>query len=86
MAKGKNKNHASFWFWMFALLVMTLPCIGLIMAIVWAFWGENETRKNFFRALIVWSLILITVWLVLLAMGLFPALLKLLQYLPQQVK
>lgn len=86
MAKGKNKNHASLWFWFFALFVMALPCIGIVMIIVWAFWGDNETRKNFFRALIVWALILMAVWLVLLAMGFFPALLKLFQNLPNQMK
>ena len=58
MGKGGNKNFVSFWFWMFALFVAALPCIGFIMVIIWAFVGDNESRKNYFRALIVWFLIL----------------------------
>ena len=32
--KGNNKNVVSFWFWMFALFVIALPCIGVIMIVV----------------------------------------------------
>ena len=39
---------------MFMLLVTALPLIGVIMVIVWAFTGENETRKNYFRAILAW--------------------------------
>lgn len=75
MAKG-NKNHVSFWFWLFALFVMALPCIGVIMIIVWAFVGENESRKNYFRALIAWSLMLAALATVIMALGLWPELQK----------
>jgi len=36
------------------MFVSALPCIGLIMIFVWAFTGYNESRKNFFRAMIAW--------------------------------
>jgi hypothetical protein len=74
--KGKDKNFVSFWFWMFALFVVALPCIGFVMVIVWAFVGENETRKNYFRACIVWFLILTFFWGVLVMLGLSPLILK----------
>ena len=73
MPKGNDKNYISFWFWMFALFVAALPCIGLVMIIVWAFVGENESRKNYFRALIVWYLIGIAIsFTVIVLLGLGP--------------
>lgn len=75
MAKG-NKNHVSFWFWFIALFIMALPCIGVIMIIVWAFWGDNESRKNYFRALIAWFLVLTCLWLIILALGVGPEILR----------
>ena len=64
MARGSDKNYVSFWFWFFALFVAALPCIGLVMILVWAFVGENESRKNYFRALIAWGVLAIVLWLV----------------------
>ncbi len=76
MAKGKDKNHVSFWFWMFAMFITALPCIGIIMIIVWAFVGDNQSRKNYFRAVIAWFLILAALCAVLIAIGLWPETLK----------
>jgi hypothetical protein len=61
---------------MFALFVVALPCVGLIMIIVWAFVGENESRKNYFRALIAWFLIFAALWVVVMALGLWPEIQK----------
>jgi len=72
MAKGKNKDYVSFWFWMFALFVAALPCVGWIMIIVWACVGENQTRKNYFRALIAWFVIMMAVWFVFMTLGFWP--------------
>lgn len=72
MAKGKNKDYVSFWFWMFALFVTALPCIGFIMVIVWAFIGDNQSRKNYFRAVIAWALIVTAIWIVVMTLGLWP--------------
>jgi hypothetical protein len=72
MANGKNRNYVSFWFWMFALFIMALPGIGIIMIIVWAFVGENESRKNYFRALIAWCLIFMALWAGILVLGFWP--------------
>ncbi len=86
MANGKNKHYVSFWFWMFALFVMAIPCIGVIMVFVWAFVGDNESRKNYFRALIAWSVIIAVLWLGLLAFGYWPEILKQIQGWIQHVK
>ena len=76
MAKGGNKNFVSFWFWMFALFVTAIPCVGVIMILIWAFVGDNESRKNYFRALIAWFLILTVVWVGIMALGFWPEIQK----------
>jgi len=80
---GKDKNHVSFWFWMFALFVSVLPCIGFIMVIIWAIVGDNESRKNYFRAVLAWHLILFAVlaafWIAVVVLGLSPELQKQIQ-------
>ena len=69
---GKNNNPVSVWFWMFAIFVMAVPCVGAVMIVVWAFWGDNESRKNYFRALILWALILAALWTGLFLLGFWP--------------
>jgi len=76
MAKGKDKNYVSIWFWMLAIFVIGIPCIGFIMAIVWAFTGENESRKNYFRAWLLWLLIMTALLGGVIALGLFPGVLE----------
>ena len=41
------------------MFVCFIPVINLIMVLVWAFAGENESRKNYFRAILSWSLIMV---------------------------
>jgi len=48
MAKGKNKDHVSFWFWFFALFVTALPCIGWIMIIIWALSDKTSHARTIF--------------------------------------
>ena len=72
MANGKNKDHVSFWFWFFALFVTAIPCIGWIMIIVWAFVGQNESRKNYYKAVIAWILIGIVFWTIMMVFGISP--------------
>ena len=61
---------------MFALFVAALPCIGWIMIIVWACVGENQTRKNYFRALIAWFVIMMVVWFTFMTLGFWPLIQK----------
>jgi uncharacterized membrane protein YqjE len=76
MTKERDKNHVSFWFWMLAIFITALPCIGVVMVIVWAFIGENETRKNYFRALIAWFLICAAICGGVLMLGFWPQIQK----------
>jgi hypothetical protein len=54
MSRGSDRNHISFWSWMGMMFVTAIPIIGLIMIVVWAIVGQNESRKNYFRALLMW--------------------------------
>jgi RsiW-degrading membrane proteinase PrsW (M82 family) len=72
MAKGNDRNYVSIWFWMLAMLVVAIPCVGWIMIVVWAFVGENESRKNYFRALLIWFLLGTVLWLVIIGFGFWP--------------
>jgi hypothetical protein len=39
------------------MFVTAIPVIGWIMVLVWAVSGENESRKNCYRAILSWILI-----------------------------
>jgi hypothetical protein len=80
MANERDKNYVSVLFWMLALLVVAIPCIGWVMIIVWAFWGENESRKNYFRALLIWFLIWVGLFVILMCLGMLPIILQQLQH------
>jgi hypothetical protein len=82
--KGKDKNYVSFWFWFFALFIVAIPCVGVIMVIIWALVGENESRKNYYRACIAWFLILIAIWCSIIGFGFLPAILHQVQIWIQQ--
>ena len=45
------------------LFVTGIPVLGLIMALVWAFTGENESRKNFYRAIFAWILVCVLLFI-----------------------
>ena len=55
----EDRNYVSVGSWMGMMFVTAIPFVGLIMLLVWAFTGENETRKNYFRAILSWIVILL---------------------------
>ena len=67
-----DENYVSIWFWMFAQFVSVIPLIGWVMILVWAYTGENESRKNYFRAIIIWWLLFIAFVLSLIVFGRWP--------------
>jgi hypothetical protein len=79
MNDENDKNYISVGSWMFILLVTALPCIGLVMMIVWAFAGENETRKNYFRAILAWVAVLVGLVVLLALFGRLPQMEKQIQ-------
>jgi hypothetical protein len=51
-------NYVSVGSWMWMMFVTAIPVIGVIMVFVWAFTGGNESRKNYYRAILAWVLVL----------------------------
>ena len=74
-----DKNYISVGSWMWMMFVVAIPIVGQIMILVWAFSGENEARKNYFRAILVWILVLIGLVVVLSVLGNGPNILKQIQ-------
>lgn len=72
MAKGRDKNFVSIWFWLFSIIVMAIPLVNVVMTLVWAFTGENESRKNHFKAMIVMFMLIVGVMALLFSLGMIP--------------
>src|ERR1700690_2704962 len=60
-SKQEDSNFVSVGSWMGMMFVTAIPVIGLLMVRVWAFSGENQSRKNYYRAILSWVLILVLV-------------------------
>ena len=65
MSNNRDDNYISVGSWMWMMFVAAIPIVGWIMIFIWAFTGDNESRKNYYRAILCWLLIFI-----LLAVGL----------------
>ena len=64
---------------MLLMFVTAIPVVGQILVLVLAFVGENESRKNYFRAILVWMGILICAVILLGMLGALPAIQQQLQ-------
>jgi hypothetical protein len=69
MSGQNDRNYVSVGGWMLILLVAALPIIGWLMVLIWAFSGENDTRKNYFRAILAWIVVVTAAVIVLASMG-----------------
>jgi len=76
MNDDSDSNYISVWSWMWMMFVTALPCIGLVMVFVWAFTGNNESRKNYFRAILAWLGVGVALVVVLALIGQLPQLQK----------
>jgi threonine/homoserine/homoserine lactone efflux protein len=79
MSSTHDSNYVSVGEWMFILFVGAIPVIGWIMLIVWAMMGDNQTRKNYFRAILVWIVLVVGVVITLQSMGRLPEIQKKIQ-------
>lgn len=62
----QNEPPVSLGDWVITLLVLSIPCVGIIMILVWAFSsGTNNSKKNFCRALLIFALIGIVISMLL---------------------
>ena len=71
MAK-KDKNYISIWFWIFAWIIMSIPIVNVVMICIWAFTGDNESKKNYFKAMILLFLLGVIASIILVALGAGP--------------
>ena len=47
--------------WFFSLLIMSIPVIGFLALLYWAFFSDStaEGKKNFAKAALLWQLVII---------------------------
>lgn len=69
MKDEQDSNYISVWSWMGMMFITAIPVIGWIMILVWAFTGSNESRKNYFRAILMWILVGVIFVVGMAAMG-----------------
>lgn len=61
MHEEQDRNYVSVGSWMGMIFVAAIPVIGWLMILVWALTGENQSRKNYFRAILSWLVVLVVV-------------------------
>jgi heme/copper-type cytochrome/quinol oxidase subunit 2 len=69
MSNKDDSNYVSVGSWMWMMFVTAIPVIGWIMILVWAFTGQNESRKNYYRAILAWMLVFVALILGLILVG-----------------
>jgi heme/copper-type cytochrome/quinol oxidase subunit 2 len=72
MSYEAERNYVSVGSWMWMMFVSAIPIVGVIMIFVWAFTGENESRKNYCRAILAWFAVLVGIVVVLALIGQWP--------------
>ncbi len=85
MKNGGDRNYISVGSWMLMMLITAIPIVGVIMIFVWAFVGDNESRKNYFRAILMWFVVLFSMVILLVLLGSWPALMQKMQSLFHKV-
>lgn len=53
--------------WMITILLTAIPCVGLIMLLLWAF-GSNTltTKKNYAKAMLIYMVIAIVLYVIVI--------------------
>jgi len=76
MYNENDRNYVSIGSWMLMMLVTAVPIVGQIMIIVWAFAGDNDSRKNYFRAILMFFVLFIGLFVLLVMLGSWSAILQ----------
>ncbi len=69
-----DTDEISVWFWFFMILVLWIPLVNIMVILVGSFLGSNQTRRNFFRAHLIWMLLFVVVGVIAFVLGIAPAL------------
>lgn len=59
MSNEKDSNYISVGSWMGMQAITAIPVLNLVMVFVWAFSGDNQSRKNYYRAILCWFLLFV---------------------------
>lgn len=68
-----DRDYVSVSFWMFAQLLLLTPVINVIIVPILAFVGSNRSRKNFFRAMMLWLVLIFALHIALILLLMTPA-------------
>jgi len=51
--------------WLVTLLILSIPCLGIVMLFIWSFSGNtNPSKQTFARAYLVWTAIIVVISLI----------------------
>lgn len=76
MNNEADRNYISVGQWMALLLLTAIPVVGWVLIFVLAFAGDNQSRKNYFRAIIGWLLVVVALFATLGLIGFWPEIQK----------
>lgn len=51
---NEDRNYVSVGTWMLIMFITAIPIVGVVVILLGAFSGENDSRKNYFRAILAW--------------------------------
>lgn len=51
--------------WLGSLLLLLIPCVNIVLVFVWAFGNGKESKKNFFKAYLIYMAISVVLVLIL---------------------
>lgn len=50
--------------WVLTILVLSIPCVNIVMLFVWGFGGGIQSRANYCKAILIWVVIWIALTLI----------------------
>ncbi|MDE6748997.1 MAG: hypothetical protein K2K21_08055 [Lachnospiraceae bacterium] len=66
--QGDLEEPVSLGEWMITLLLMVIPCVGIIMPFVWAFSsGTKKSKSNYFKAVLIFAAIYLVLFIISMA-------------------
>ena len=72
MAKKLDRSTVSFGSWFLTVFLVAIPCVGFITILLGAFFSNNESRRNFYRAHLAWIGLVVVLYGSLFLIGIAP--------------
>jgi hypothetical protein len=69
MYNDRDSNYVSVGTWMWIIFLTAIPIVGVIVILLGAFIGENESRRNYFRAILAWFGVLVGIAVIFILLG-----------------